>query len=89
MAPPNDDADANMWASQRAQKRRQILKRDGSSCCYCGKECAENSLTIEHLKPVSRGGSNHISNLKFACKPCNQKNGNSETMPFYNGDDRR
>lgn len=38
----------------------------------------ENGLlfTIDHVIPLSKGGTNDISNLKTCCKYCNQKKGN-------------
>ena len=32
--------------------------------------------TIEHLKPVSHGGGNEMSNIVLACKDCNSKRSN-------------
>jgi hypothetical protein len=31
------------------------------------------AMTFEHLKPKSRGGTNHKSNLSLSCKPCNNE----------------
>ncbi|WP_420800307.1 HNH endonuclease [Myxacorys almedinensis] len=38
-------------------------------------------LTIEHLKPKSRGGSNLLENLRLACLPCHHSRGNSLYPP--------
>lgn len=35
---------------------------------YCGRE---KELTLEHLTPVSRGGTWHVENLGISCKKCN------------------
>lgn len=34
-----------------------------------------NSFTIDHVVPLSRGGSNDIANLVPACEGCNRKKG--------------
>lgn len=55
---------------------QQLIERDGSSCRYCGIHCeSEDNLTIEHLIPKSRGGSNHLKNLAITCKACNNHKG--------------
>ena len=48
---------------------RGILERDEHICQYCGKR----GVTIDHVIPKSRGGSNAPANLVAACYPCNQK----------------
>jgi 5-methylcytosine-specific restriction endonuclease McrA len=51
------------------KKRRRKLKKIFSYICfYCGVDGAD---TIDHLTPISRGGSNEISNLVPACMTCN------------------
>jgi hypothetical protein len=49
-----------------------LLKKYNFKCVICGK--SEN-LTIDHIKPVSLGGSDKIENLQILCKPCNSKKG--------------
>ena len=43
-----------------------ILSND--ACVYCG--CSEK-LTIDHILPINRGGTNDIYNLVPACLSCN------------------
>lgn len=42
-------------------------------CEQCG--CNED-LTIDHIKPRSKGGSDDPSNLRTLCRMCNSKKGN-------------
>ena len=51
-----------------------VLKRDDYKCVYCGIETAD--LHCDHVFPLSRGGSNELSNLVAACAPCNLDKGN-------------
>lgn len=53
--------------------RRNIMKRDGFVCQYCGKK---TDLTIDHVLPKSRGGQETWENLTTACEKCNVKKGN-------------
>lgn len=52
-----------------AARRLEILARDGEVCRYCGQ--TEGPFHIDHIVPVSRGGSNRDDNLCVACAPCN------------------
>lgn len=51
--------------------RFEVFKRDSFKCQYCGKAAPEVVLTIDHIKPVAKGGGNDIVNLITACDECN------------------
>ncbi len=53
--------------------RKNILKRDGHKCAYCGR--GDLPLTIDHIIPRSRNGEDSWENLVAACLPCNSKKG--------------
>ena len=55
--------------------RKGIFERDQNICQYCNKYFSGKELTLDHVLPKSRGGSNAWSNLVAACKNCNQKKG--------------
>ena len=57
-------------------KKLAILKRDNYTCGYCGATGVE--LEIDHIKPVSKGGTNEQNNLITACKKCNRDKSDSE-----------
>ncbi|MBN9398614.1 MAG: HNH endonuclease ['Candidatus Kapabacteria' thiocyanatum] len=54
--------------------RKNILRRDGFRCMYCG--TPQTPLTIDHVIPRSRGGMDQWENLVCACVHCNNKKGN-------------
>jgi len=54
--------------------RKNILKRDRSTCQYCGKN--SQPMTIDHVIPKSYGGKDTWENLVSACPSCNRKKGN-------------
>ena len=65
--------------------RRQVTNtflfaRDAYRCQYCGRHKRElgyrESLTRDHLIPISRGGDNSWANVVTACSKCNLKKGN-------------
>ncbi|MGQ9819988.1 MAG: HNH endonuclease [Candidatus Kapaibacteriales bacterium] len=54
--------------------RKNILRRDGYQCQYCGVH--STYLTVDHIIPKSRGGADSWDNLVTACISCNNKKGN-------------
>tara|TARA_B100000700_G_C14765949_1_gene724370 strand:- start:76 stop:606 length:531 start_codon:yes stop_codon:yes gene_type:complete len=54
--------------------RKNILQRDNNSCQYCG--YIGKKLSIDHVIPRSRGGSDRWENVTTACLPCNLLKGN-------------
>jgi 5-methylcytosine-specific restriction endonuclease McrA len=53
--------------------RKNILRRDSFKCAYCGR--SDLPLTIDHVVPKARGGSDSWENLVAACTNCNNKKG--------------
>lgn len=51
--------------------RYEILRRDNHTCRYCGESAPDVKLTIDHVVPVSLGGSDEPGNLVAACPDCN------------------
>lgn len=55
--------------------RHTVLQRDGHRCVKCGADPRQDKsvrLEVDHIIPVSRGGSSEMSNLQTACFACNQ-----------------
>ena len=57
-----------------APNRKNILKRDNYMCQYCMR--VNVSLTIDHVIPKDKGGSEKWENLVAACSDCNSKKSN-------------
>lgn len=54
-------------------KRFKIMKRDAFTCQLCGATANDGArLEIDHKHPLSRGGTNHESNLWTLCYECNR-----------------
>lgn len=52
--------------------RMTILRRDGSRCRMCGASASDGAtLHIDHITPVSRGGTTIVENLQTLCQSCN------------------
>jgi hypothetical protein len=61
----------------RQEKRLAIYLRDGLACVYCGDGVEDHIiLTLDHLIPHSRHGTNATWNLVTCCEHCNKSRGN-------------
>jgi 5-methylcytosine-specific restriction endonuclease McrA len=58
-----------------SSKRNRILARDRYCCQYCGTKGTSFDLTLDHILPLSRGGTTSPENLVVACFACNQRKG--------------
>lgn len=54
--------------SHTTQEWRAIIARQRSKCAICKKRCR---LTLDHMIPLSRGGSDLALNIQGLCKSCN------------------
>ena len=54
--------------------RKNILRRDRSTCQYCEKKTTP--LTVDHIIPRTFGGKDTWENLVCACLRCNNRKGN-------------
>ncbi|MEH2168583.1 MAG: HNH endonuclease [Nostoc sp.] len=73
-----------MNSKQKYNKKQQLIDLYGPNCWWCGHCITTDKLTIEHLFPKSRGGSNCLENLRLACLTCNRSRGNSLFPPGWN-----
>lgn len=51
---------------------KKLLHKYKFKCVFCGNK---ENLTIDHIIPVSKGGSDDEDNLQILCKSCNSKKG--------------
>lgn len=57
---------------QRISRRMApiVFTADSYHCRKCG---VQDRLTVDHITPLARGGSNELENLQTLCWPCNSK----------------
>lgn len=54
------------------RKRFLVLQRDHFRCVYCGRGPDHGVfLHVDHIHPVSLGGTDELENLTTACSECN------------------
>lgn len=70
-----------MTPKQKRSKKSQLADEYGLCCWWCECSLPPDKLTLDHLKPRSKGGSNSLENLRLACVSCNQSRGNSLYPP--------
>lgn len=51
--------------------RFEVFKRDHFTCAYCGAHPPTAILHVDHIDPVSNGGTNDLDNLVTSCSDCN------------------
>jgi 5-methylcytosine-specific restriction endonuclease McrA len=59
-----------------AFSRRNIYRRDGNTCQYCGARPGTELLSIDHVVPRSKGGKSTWENCVLACLSCNKRKSN-------------
>lgn len=62
------------------ENRLKVFERDGYKCKYCEKLLTRFSATLDHIQPVSKGGTNAIDNLVTTCLHCNSRRSNRPVM---------
>ncbi|UIF90908.1 RNA-guided endonuclease IscB [Cupriavidus sp. UYPR2.512] len=72
---------------QGYELREYLLEKFGRICAYC--DAKDRPLEIEHIDARANNGSNRVSNLTLACRPCNQKKGALPLEVFLHNDPQR
>ena len=62
----------NIIGSYRKVEWEKLKKKNKYTCLCCGQKEPKIKLTIDHIIPVSRGGTNYINNLQPLCSKCNR-----------------
>lgn len=56
-----------------SRQRRAVAKRANSCCEYCRSQesYSPQTLAVEHIIPLYRGGETELDNLAYSCQGCN------------------
>ncbi len=74
LLPSADDLDVEVKPLKKYPRnwqkiREQVLMRDGNLCVRCGMgESEGRTLDVDHIWPVSLGGTHHLWNLRTLCR---------------------
>lgn len=61
--------------SEASAKTKELKLSGFASCPYCKMFYLAESMHIDHIMPLSRGGSHSAENITLACCQCNQAKG--------------
>ena len=64
------------------ERRLMVLDRDKRRCAYCLIDVSEDSFFLDHITPVSKGGTNKKFNLITSCQGCNQRKQDEDAIQF-------
>lgn len=68
-------------SSEAKRMWKESIKNDWNhECAYCG---STEDLTLDHIVPQCKGGSNHTTNILCSCKKCNQSKGHEDWIIWY------
>ena len=73
---------ATFTAEIRKNVREEVWKKTHGYCSYCGTKFKPWEFCIEHMTPLSRGGTNEIENLVPSCIECNSIKGSKTLEEF-------
>lgn len=59
----------------KRSKRMNILEDANFTCYYCGWIGNEFTMSVDHKRPVCRGGTDKNKNLVCCCRDCNNQKG--------------
>jgi len=56
-------------------QRARVVERAKGCCEYCQsqEQYSPDPFSVEHVIPLSKGGTNGLDNLAFACQGCNNR----------------
>ena len=59
-----------------AKDKEFLHERQKGQCAGCKEKLPVRNLTVDHIKPLDKGGSDKPSNLQLLCNSCNSIKGN-------------
>ena len=72
---------ANAEGRHTADDLKALLKQQNSRCGYCRKSI-KTTWTVDHIQPLSRGGTNWITNIQLLCLSCNTSKQDADPLEF-------
>lgn len=62
----------NAEGRHTADELKALFEKQNGHCVYCSVSLADG-YDADHIKPLSKGGSNWISNIQLLCESCNSR----------------
>ena len=75
------DYDSNDYYTDPV-RRLSILSRDNNKCIYCLIDISEDNYHLDHIIPISKGGTSSKFNLVSSCEGCNHRKTDEDVFEF-------
>jgi 5-methylcytosine-specific restriction endonuclease McrA len=62
--------------------KEDLIRRQKRKCAYCRSPLSRKNHQVDHITPVSLGGSSNPSNLQILCSWCNQSKGALDPIEY-------
>ena len=53
------------------EQRQLVFDKMGGHCAYCGCEFSLQTMQVDHIVPLRKGGADTLGNMWPACRSCN------------------
>ena len=53
--------------------KQKAIREQGNACFYCRKSLGKKNNHVDHMTPITRGGTNHADNKCVCCHSCNAR----------------
>ena len=71
-----------MLMKRQNNYRERLLKDAAGACIYCGRPLTVETMEIDHIVPLSKGGAKEYDNLVCSCPHCNALKGDKDAADF-------
>lgn len=78
------NVETNIGKEFSQEVKNKVLERDGYICQLCGKELRKEEKAVDHIIPLSVGGTNTKENGQIVCYDCNNRKENRENKEVIN-----
>ena len=77
-----DDEPIRRRKSFSVALKRELHKKQGGKCMYCGRKPGIDLMDVDHKNPMAKGGSDQKRNLQLLCRSCNIRKGATTDRQF-------
>lgn len=65
-----------------SHEKKALISKSKGKCAHCGKKISlPSEMTVDHVIPLIKGGTNDMGNLVILCEECNKSKGELVMLP--------
>lgn len=72
---------ANAEGRHTGAELKALMEQQRGRCAYCRKSI-KTRYSVDHIEPLSRGGSNWITNIQLLCQSCNSAKQDADPVEY-------